>query len=225
MYTKSNTEVTAMKVLALNGAGQKHRNTAEMVKAAFEGAMSASGASGELIHLRDLNYDGCIGCHACKLLNSPSFGKCAMRDDLTAVLEKVLEADVVIIGSPMYFSDITGRVRNLIERWFFPGMTYNNPQDKLYTKRPKVGWVFTCNAPGEFYKTFAEQLVGNTGWLIGDAEYVIASQTQQFEDYSKYAATMFDVNAVKTRHIEQFPKDLDSAREMGKRLAGGAVNA
>jgi len=47
----------------------------------------------------------------------------------------------------------------------------------------------------------------------------MAYQTQQFEDYSKYAATMFDVDMVRKRHVEQFPKDCESAFDMGKRLA------
>jgi len=210
-----------MKILALNGAGQKTRNTATMVHSAFAGAMSVPGAEGDLINLYAMRYTGCTGCHACKLLNGESFGRCAQMDDYTIVLERAIEADVVIIGSPMYFSDVTGTVRSFLERWFFPGMTYNKERVPLYPKRTKVGWIFTCNAPGEFYKQFAEQLVGTTSWLIGDAEYVIASQTQQFEDYSKYAADIFDVEAVKKRHIEQFPKDCEAAFEMGKRLAGG----
>ena len=67
--------------------------------------------------------------------------------------------------------------------------------------------------------------VGDTNRLdlqslpIGDSEYVMAYQTKQFEDYSKYAATMFDVEMVNKRHIEQFPKDCEAAFEMRKRLA------
>ena len=75
------------------------------------------------------------------------------------------------------------------------------------------------NAPGEFYKDFFAGLINMTGRIIGEAEYVMAYHTQQFEDYSKYAATMFDVDMVKKRHIEQFPKDCEAAFAMGKRLA------
>jgi hypothetical protein len=55
--------------------------------------------------------------------------------------------------------------------------------------------------------------------LIGDSEYVMAYYTKQFEDYSKYAATMFEVEMVNQRHAEQFPKDCKDAFDMGKRLA------
>jgi multimeric flavodoxin WrbA len=134
-------------------------------------------------------------------------------------LEKAIGADVLLIGSPIYFSDITGETRSFLERYLFPGITYNKDRSPTYPKRTKVGWIFTMNAPGEYYKDFFTRLIGMTGQLIGESEYVMAYHTKQFEDYSKYAATLFDVVMIKKRHAEQFPKDCEAAFEMGKRLA------
>jgi len=215
-----------MKILAICGAKQKNRNTAEMLKAAYEGALSVGGAEGEFVWLYDLDYNGCSGCHACKVKGGVSFAKCAMRDDLTPVLEKAIEADVILLGSPMYFGDVTGNIRQFIERFYFPGITYNMPKPgegrvPTYPKKCKMGWVFTMNAPGDFYKSYFEQQM-NTALVVAEkSEYVMAWGTQQFEDYDKYEASMFDVPTVKQRHIEQFPKDCEAAYEMGKRLAGG----
>jgi multimeric flavodoxin WrbA len=153
------------------------------------------------------------------LLDESKFACCAVRDDLTPVLAKAIDADVLLIGSPIYFSDVTGETRSFLERYLFPGITYNKDRTPTYPKRTKVGWVFTMNAPGDFYKDFFAGLTGLTERIIGGSEYVMAYHTQQFEDYSKYAATMFDVEMVKKRHIEQFPKDCEAAFEMGKRLA------
>ena len=208
-----------MNILAICGAADKSRNTATMLKSAFDGAMSVPGATGEIIYLYDLNFRGCIGCHSCKLLDESKFARCAMRDDLTPVLEKSIDADVLLIGSPIYFSDITGETRSFLERYLFPGITYNKDRVPIYPKRTKVGWVFTMNAPGDYYNKFFDGLIGLTDRIIGESEYVMAYQTQQFEDYTKYAATMFDVDRVKRRHIEQFPKDCEVAFDMGKRLA------
>jgi multimeric flavodoxin WrbA len=211
--------MVGMNVLAICGAADKTRNTAAMLKSAYDGAMSVPGASGEIVYLYDLHYRGCIGCHSCKLLDKSKFAKCAVKDDLSPVLEKAIDADVLLIGSPIYFSDITGETRSFLERYLFPGITYNKEREATYPKRTKVGWVFTMNAPGEYYKDFFSGLVGMANRIIGDSEYVMAYQTQQFEDYSQYAATMFDVDMVKKRHIEQFPKDCEAAFDMGKRLA------
>ena len=214
-----------MNVLAICGAANKGRNTATMLKSAFEGAMSVPGAVGETVHLYDLAFKGCIGCHSCKLLDESKFARCAVRDDLTPVLEKAIAADILLIGSPIYFSDVTGEVRSFLERYLFPGITYNKNRTPTYPKRPHVGWVFTINAPGEYYKEFFAGLVGLMEHTVSsDTEYVMAYQTQQFEDYSKYAATMFDVDMVKQRHIEQFPKDCEAAFDMGKRLAESAAD-
>jgi multimeric flavodoxin WrbA len=211
-----------MNVLAICGAADKRRNTATMLKSAFDGAMETQGARGEMVYLYDLDYKGCRGCHSCKLLDESRFARCAMRDELTPVLEKAIDADVLLIGSPIYFSDVTGQTRSFLERFLFPGITYNKDRTPTYPKRVKVGWVFTMNAPGEFYKDYFGSLVNMMSGFIGDCEYVMAYQTQQFEDYSKYAATMFDVDMVKKRHIEQFPEDCKAAFEMGKRLASPA---
>ena len=208
-----------MNILAICGAADKRRNTATMLQSAFEGALSVPGATGEIVYLYDLAFRGCMGCHACKLLDESKFARCAMSDALTPVLEKAIDADVLLIGSPIYFSDITGETRSFLERYLFPGMTYNKNRTPTYPKRTRVGWVFTMNAPGDFYKDFFAGLVGLTDHIIGPSEHVMAYHTQQFEDYSKYAATMFDVDRVKKRHIEQFPKDCKAAYDMGRRLA------
>ena len=212
-----------MNVLAICGAANKSRNTATMLKSAFDGAMSVPGAAGEIVYLYDLNFKGCIGCHSCKLLDDSKFARCAVRDDLTPVLEKAIAADVLLIGSPIYFSDVTGEVRSFLERYLFPGITYNKDRAPTYPKRTRCGWVLTMNAPGEFYKDFFAGLVGLTERIIGESDHVIAYATQQFEDYSQYAATMFDEKMVKQRHIEQFPKDCKAAFDMGKRLAESAA--
>ncbi|MDR3149693.1 MAG: flavodoxin family protein [Oscillospiraceae bacterium] len=208
-----------MKILAINGAANKNRNTASMLKAAFDGAMSVPGAEGEIVNLYDLNYHGCIGCHICKLKDEKFFARCAVRDDLTPVLEKAIDADVILLGSPIYFSNITGNLLSFLERFYFPGMTYNKARTPTYPKRCKMGWVFTMNAPGQFYEQYFQSITGTCRLVADTVEYVTAWQTQQMDDYSKYHASMFDVDAVKQRHIEQFPKDCEAACEMGKRLA------
>ena len=210
-----------MNILAICGGANKTRNTATMLKSAFDGAMSAPGATGEFIWLYDLDFHGCTGCHSCKLLDESRFGRCAVKDGLTGVLEKAIDADVLLIGSPIYYSDVTGDTRSFLERYLFPGMTYNKDRVPTYPKRTKVGWVFTMNAPGEFYKDFFDRMTALTDRMIGESTHVMAYQTQQFEDYSKYAATMFDEDKVKQRHIEQFPKDCEEAFAMGKKLALG----
>ncbi len=209
-----------MKVLALNGSARKNGNSATMLKSAMEGA-KAAGAAPKLINLYDLNYKGCTGCEACKLLDGKSFGRCAQRDDLTPVLAEAIAADVLLMASPIYWNDVTGMLRSFIERFWFPTLTYTKERKLLYPKRIKVGMIFTTNAPTEYYLNYYDSLVKTSSRIIGDTEYVTAADTWQFDDYSKYAADMFDVAAKKCRHEEVFPQECRKAYEMGKRLAAG----
>ena len=96
-----------MKIIAFNGSPRKEWNTATLLKKALEGA-SSQGAQTELIHLYDLKYQGCISCFACKKKDGVSYGKCAVKDVLKPIFEKVETADAVIFGSPVYLGTITG---------------------------------------------------------------------------------------------------------------------
>ena len=78
-----------------------------LLKHTLEGAAS-KGAETELIHLYDYNYKGCISCFACKLKDGKSHGRCAVNDDLKPILDKVHDADAIILGSPIYFGMPTG---------------------------------------------------------------------------------------------------------------------
>ncbi|MCL1830770.1 MAG: flavodoxin family protein [Oscillospiraceae bacterium] len=212
-----------MKILAICGAANKNRNTMTMLQHAYDGAMSVDGAVGEIINLYDLDYKGCTGCHCCKLLDEAMFARCAQVDELSPVLEKAIGADLIFIGSPIYFGDITGQTRAFLERYLFPGITYNKNRVPVYPKRTKVGWVFTMNAPGDTYTDLFNQIVSMTDRIIGESKHVIAYHTKQFEDYSKYAATMFDVDMITKRNEEQFPKDCEAAYMMGKQLAASVA--
>ena len=207
-----------MRVLAVNGSARKNGNSATMLKHAIEGAVEA-GAETQLVNLYDLTYRGCTGCESCKLLGGRSFGRCAQRDDLTAVLAKAIESDVLLLASPIYFNDVSGELRSFLERFWFPAITYTKERKLLYPKRIKVGMIFTTNAPSKFYAEYYSGLVRTSSWIIGDTEYVTAADTWQFDDYSKYAADMFDVDAKKHQRDQVFPQDCRRAYEMGRRLA------
>ncbi len=207
-----------MKVLALNGSARKNGNTASLLKAACEGA-AESGAEVRYIDLYDVDFHGCRGCEACKLLDSPGFGSCAVRDGLYDILAEAKEADVLLLGSPMYFGEVTGVLRMFIERFLYPTLTYTKDHRRGYTRRVKVGLFFTSNAPGTTYPEWYVKMRKMFDSLIGPTEYMDASETLQFDDYSRYAADMFDEAARIKRHNEVFPFDCARAKEMGARLA------
>jgi multimeric flavodoxin WrbA len=139
-----------MKVIAINGSPRKKWNTATLLEKALEGAAS-EGAETELIHLYDLNYQGCTSCFACKLKDGKSYGKCAMNDELTHVLTKLKDADAVILGSPIYLGNCTGEMRSFLERYIFPYLVYSANSVSLYPKNIPIGYIYTMNIKEEYF--------------------------------------------------------------------------
>ena len=106
-----------MNFYAINGSPRKKGNTAEVLKKALEGVHSLLPAAGtELVHLYDLDFTGCRSCFACKRKGGASYGRCAVRDGLPPLLEKLADADGIIFGSPIYFMGVSGALRALLER-------------------------------------------------------------------------------------------------------------
>lgn len=91
-----------MKALFINGSPRKNGNTAKLLQRAMEGA-EAAGAEVEWVNLYDrkLNIKGCMSCFACKVKGGKK-GVCSFKDDLLPILQKAVEADVLVCGSPNY---------------------------------------------------------------------------------------------------------------------------
>lgn len=212
-----------MKVIALNGSPRKKWNTATLLNKALEGAAS-KGAETELVNLYDLNYKGCMSCFACKLKDGNSYGRCAINDDMAPVLRKIEDADAVIFGSPIYFGSVTGEMRSLMERLMFQYLVYDKEGTTLLKKKILTGFIYTMNVSEDFIKKIGyEQNFKSTEMtlkrIFGASESLVVTDTYQFEDYSKYVNTLFNVEEKAKRREVEFPKDCEKAFEMGVRFA------
>lgn len=213
-----------MKVLAFNGSPRKQGNTATLLNKALEGAAS-QGAQTELIHLYDLNFKGCTSRFACKKIGGKSYGKCAVKDELAPVFEKIEEADAIILGSPIYFGTVSGEMRSFMERLMFPYLTYTDPPQSLFPKKINTGFIYTMNGTEEQFEKmgYAEHLRRNEmtlKMLFGASESLSSFDTYQFEDYSQVVADRFDPEKKAKRRKEMFPRDCEKAFEMGARFGG-----
>lgn len=214
-----------MKVLAINGSPRKGWNTDTLLKNALEGAASA-GAETEMVHLYDLKFRGCISCLGCKLRKEPRPNRCILRDDLTAVLDKAHEADAVILGSPIYFSEITGEARSFLERFLFQYLNYDDYRKPLSPAK-RIGLIFTMNCPESHFKQFGYDAIFQRyeAWMnrfFGHCETLLSTETLQAKDYSRYHLGGFDAEARRLRHETVFPQDCQKAFELGVKLASNA---
>lgn len=206
-----------MNVIAINGSPRKNWNTAQILKSALEGAREA-GAETELVNLYDLAYTGCKSCFACKRVDGPSFARCALRDELRPVLEKSLSADVLLLGSPVYHSDITSGLHAYLERLWYPGFSCDKAATLQYHRRIPVKLFLTMNREDPALCQPLIDKIGETmNWMIGPMESTVIPDTLQYTEYSHFLTGRFDMEAKKRRHETVFPGECRAAFELGRR--------
>ena len=209
-----------MKTIVINASPRKKWNTAEIMQSAQKGAESV-GAEVEYFNLYDLVFTGCRSCLKCKLKQNTK-GKCYWRDDLTDVIEKILDADALLIGSPIYFGQPTSEFRALVERLIFCIMSYDDGSS-YYTGKLNVGIFYTMNAPLDFYEQSMKESLSSTEFLFsflnGEFFTYPVCDTIQVSDYSKFNMAGFSQEAKEKQWILQFPKDLEKAFEIGAKLS------
>lgn len=220
-----------MKAIAVNGSPRKSFNTAILLQRALEGAESI-GADTELINLYDLNFKGCTSCFLCKRKANTNIDGCAMHDDLTGVLQRISQCDVLLLGSPIYLANITGEMHSFLERLLFPNMSYNAGHSSVFKGKIHSGFIYTMNRPNDVsLMKIPEELKKHLNYeavfnyyeyrlqiLNGISDFMLSTDTYQFDDYSKYEVSMFDEKHKLQVKTEQFPIDCKNAFDMGARL-------
>lgn len=212
-----------MTAIAINGSPRKNWNTHILLDKALEGAAS-KGAKTELVHLYDLNYKGCIGCLECKRKAGASIGKCAVNDDLKPLLERIEICDALILGSPIYFNEVTGMMRSFMERLLFQYLSYDKDRKPLFDRRIKTAFLYTMNVPESSLPQigYDDKFKVNAALLertLGPSQILVSTETCQVEDYDKYNMTMFDAKQRKQRNKDVFPIDCQKAYAIGAAMA------
>jgi len=102
-----------MKVLGLSGSMRKDGNTAQLIRVILKRCEDA-GLETEFVSLAGRRILPCIGCEKCKVEKWCVIG----NDDWGEVAQKVLDCEVLVIGSPTYYYDICGHLKNFIDRTY-----------------------------------------------------------------------------------------------------------
>ncbi|NTW05613.1 MAG: flavodoxin family protein [Peptococcaceae bacterium] len=102
-----------MKVVAFNGSPKPEGNTARSIRIVF-GELEKEGIETEFVQLGGKKVFGCLACMKCR---ENGDNRCVRTDDeMNTYIEKIIEADGIIIGSPTYFSNVSSEVKALIDR-------------------------------------------------------------------------------------------------------------
>lgn len=98
------------KILVISTSLRERSNSQALAEAFAAGAASA-GHEVELVSLRDKQISFCRGCFACLRL-----GRCIIKDDAPAIVEKMHDADVIAFASPIYYYEMSGQMKTLLDR-------------------------------------------------------------------------------------------------------------
>lgn len=100
------------KVLILSASPRKGGNSDTLCEEFFKGAKD-SGNYAEKIFLRDKHINYCTGCGLC---NTNNYTACSQKDDMAEILEKMINADVIVMATPVYFYTMDAQMKTLIDR-------------------------------------------------------------------------------------------------------------
>lgn len=212
------------KIYAINGSPRKNKNTATLLDKVLEGAKKADpDVLAERIDLYSLKYTGCRSCFACKRKDGASYGKCAVRDDLYDVLEKLRDADAVVFGSPIYYRTITGQLHAFYERFFFPYMQYKHGYPNLVQKKITTACIYTMNVKeDEMLRDGYREYMGLFEIFLENyfqKPLILHSfNTYQFDDYGKYVCEVFSPEEKAAWRDVHFPEDCKKAFAIGEEL-------
>jgi multimeric flavodoxin WrbA len=157
-----------MRVVAFNGSARKDGNTAILIRRVLQ-ELEKEGIDTEMVQLGTKKVRGCIACYKCmELLN----GRCAIEnDDVNDWIAKAAEADGVILGSPVYFSDLTAGLKAFIERAGMVaranGDMFRRKVGAAVTAVRRAGAIHTFDSINHFF--FIGQMIvpGSSYWNVG----------------------------------------------------------
>ena len=133
-----------MNILVLSGSPRKGGNTELLAEAFAKGAAAQHHV--EIVSVRDYKVNPCLGCNACFKAN----GICAQKDDIALIYEKMSQADMLVIASPVYFYGISAQLKAVIDR-------FHNPiRDTFHIKKMALLLVGAATLPELFDAIIAE---------------------------------------------------------------------
>lgn len=209
-------------VVIVHSSPRKGMNTAALAESASSG-LAAAGHSTRAHALYELRFKGCSSCFACKREHGPSYGRCALKDDLAPVLEEIRGCRALILASPIYFGGVNAAMRAFLERLLFQSLLYTSPPSAVPGPRIKVGMIYAMNVRedqflGHPMKAQLELLEASIARALGELKTFYAFDTDQLKDYEDVQYTYTDWRARRERQRVEFPKRLAAVADFARAL-------
>ena len=135
-----------MKVLTLQGGARKKGNTATIL-GWIEAELINLGHEVESVRLQNKDIKGCLACGKCK--QKPEEVGCIQKDDALDILQAMVEADLVVFTSPLYFWGLAGPLKTLIDRTYSLYIDYHQPTHASLVEGQRQALLVTGGGPYE----------------------------------------------------------------------------
>lgn len=157
-----------MKVVGINGSPRKDGNTHDLVKKVLA-AVEKEGVETEFIQLGGRNIRGCIACYQCFEHKDK---KCVVKGDVAnELIEKMIEADGIVLGSPTYFTSVTAELKALIDRSGLVsvanGGLFRHKVGAAVVAVRRGGGVHVFDTINHLFQMTQMFIVGSTYWNLG----------------------------------------------------------
>ena len=141
-----------MKILYISGSPRKNSNTDYLLK------ITQSITGGEFLKLSNCKIEPCRSCRTCQKI-----GKCVINDDMcNFIIPKLIEADAIVIGSPVYFNNVSAQTKAFMDRtWCIRGKLRNKIGGAIVVGR-RYGIESAITAINSFFLKH-EMIVANRG--------------------------------------------------------------
>jgi multimeric flavodoxin WrbA len=159
---------TGIKVVALNGSARKGGNTAILLRCVLK-ELENEGIETELIELSGATIHGCLACREC---SKKKDRRCAQKGDMgNALIDKMVEADGILLGSPTYVADITPEIKALIDRACLVskanGGLFRRKVGAAVVAVRRAGAMHAFDALNHFFLISEMIIPGSSYWNIG----------------------------------------------------------
>jgi multimeric flavodoxin WrbA len=159
---------TGIKVVALNGSARKGGNTAILLRCVLK-ELENEGIETELIELSGATIHGCLACRKC---SQNKDRRCAQKGDMgNALIDKMTEADGILLGSPTYVADVTPEIKALMDRACLVsksnGGLFRRKVGAAVVAVRRAGAIHAFDALNHFFLISEMIIPGSNYWNIG----------------------------------------------------------
>jgi multimeric flavodoxin WrbA len=201
-----------MKIMAFVGSPRKGSNVDVLIGRVVDGARDKTDIDVEKIYLYEADIKNCNGCLACTALKGGQ--ECPLPDDMAGILERMLQADVFVFGTPNHVHSMSAGLTNLFCRM--------QPLIKMDIKRDDTGKIIGADSKTLISGKKAAVVVSQGDFSPTQSALVLRAVDSNLKDFKlKKVGEVLSTGNLEKAAVKDKPYDLDLAFSIGARLASG----